>query len=153
VQPPTNRETAFLRSWLERPDGGEGFLRDREKQTWAEENSNDFISLFPRQLQTDPFTSLLNGFLLDMYHRAWGHRKQDQPGYREYDEKKMARTSTVIVTVLASALPAVTVLVLYFIKQLLIRIGLIIVFTSLFSLALATFTTADKATIFTATAT
>jgi len=35
----------------------------------------------------------------------------------------------------------------------LIRIGLVIVFTSLFSLALAVFTSADKATIFTATAT
>lgn len=104
-------------------------------------------------IQTDSFTSFLNGVLLDIYHRVWGHRKQNRPEYREYNDKKIAGTSTVIVTVLASAMPAVTVLVLYFVRRLLVRIGLMIVFTTLFSLALAIFSTADKATIFTATAT
>jgi len=57
------------------------------------------------------------------------------------------------VAVLSSALPTTTVLVLFFIQSMLIRIGLVIVFTALFSLTLAVFSSADKATIFTATAT
>jgi hypothetical protein len=78
---------------------------------------------------------------------------QTQAGYRRYSEKKISRISTVIVTVLSSALPTTTVLVLFFIQSMLVRIGLVIVFTALFSLALAVFSSADKATIFTATAT
>ncbi|GIZ41325.1 hypothetical protein CKM354_000463200 [Cercospora kikuchii] len=151
--PPAQRDLDFLRKWLDRPDGGNAFLRDREKKTWTQDHDGDFMLLSSRQVQIDPFTSLLKGILLDIYHRVWGHRKHDQTDYREYGEKKLARVSTVIVTVLASALPAMTVLVLYFVKRLLVRIGLIIVFTSLFSLALAIFTTADKVNIFTATAT
>jgi hypothetical protein len=78
---------------------------------------------------------------------------QTQPEFRRYSEDRISRTNTTIVTVISSALPTTTVLVLFFIDSMLVRIGLVIVFTSLFSLALAVFTSADKATMFTATAT
>ncbi|OQO12263.1 hypothetical protein B0A48_02904 [Cryoendolithus antarcticus] len=139
--------------WLNRPDGGRSFLCDREKDIWTAENMEDLISLAPPRAQQDVFTSFLDGALTDIYHRIWGKRKETQPGFRDYSQKQTSRASTVIVTVLSSALPTITVLVLFFIHSLLIRIGLVIVFTALFSLALAVFSSADKATIFTATAT
>ena len=52
---------------------GNDFLNDIERSTWEDTNDPDFLTLFPRTTQKDPFTSLLNGALL--YHRVWGHKR------------------------------------------------------------------------------
>lgn len=52
-----------------------------------------------------------------------------------------------------SMLPTLTIIVLYFVNPPLVRIGLVVVFTALFSLALSFFTSAPVEGIFTATAT
>lgn len=75
IRAPSSREISFLRNWLNRPDGGESFLHDRERLVWTPENTGDLMSLLPRQMESDPFTSLLKGFLLELYHRVWGHKK------------------------------------------------------------------------------
>jgi len=54
--------------------------------------------------------------------------------------------------ILSSLLPTVVILVLYFVNKMLVRIGLIILFTAIFSLSLALFTEAKKVEIFSATA-
>jgi hypothetical protein len=61
--------------WLNRPDGGGSFLKDVELRIWTEMNMDDFMSL-ARQSESDPFSSLLSGALLDLYHRMWGKRKE-----------------------------------------------------------------------------
>lgn len=76
IQPPTEAEETLLNHWLDRPDGGSAFLRDREEHIWSKRNDADFLSLFQRQLEMDAFTSLLQGVLLDLYHRLWGHRQK-----------------------------------------------------------------------------
>ena len=53
---------------------GDGFLNDIEETIWDTSNEPDFVTIFPRVLQRDAFTSFLNGLLLDVYHRIWGHR-------------------------------------------------------------------------------
>lgn len=73
---PTRREIGFLRSWLVRPSMGNNFLNDREQTIWEIPNTSDLITLFPRHLEKDAFTSLLNGALLDIYHGIWGHRRK-----------------------------------------------------------------------------
>jgi len=62
--------------WLNRPDGGASFLKEIEMNIWTEENVEDFISLAPRKPTNDMFSSILSGALLDLYHRAWGKRKE-----------------------------------------------------------------------------
>ncbi|KAL8641796.1 MAG: hypothetical protein Q9226_008585, partial [Calogaya cf. arnoldii] len=73
---PEPREVRFLRNWLVRPSMGNGFLNDIERSTWDDTNDPDFVTLFPRTTQKDPFTSFLNGALLDVYHRLWGHKRK-----------------------------------------------------------------------------
>ncbi|KAK5737113.1 hypothetical protein LTR17_006896 [Elasticomyces elasticus] len=70
------KERSGVVGWLNRPDGGRSFLRDREKEVWTVKNIGDFISLTPRHLEPDLFTTFLNGAFLDVYHRAWGHRTE-----------------------------------------------------------------------------
>ena len=178
AQTPTRRELEFLRRWLMRPSMGGSFLKDIEQSIWDEPNTADLVTLFPRTLQRDWFTSLLDGYLLDIYHRIWGHRRKvsrldckmcldefahrygiqnpstpfPETGIRQYDDARIKRISSSVGAILSSLLPTVAILALYFVQRTLLRIGLTIIFTSVFSLALSWFTDARKVEIFSATA-
>jgi len=72
----SSRDKGGRVGWLNRPDGGGSFLKDIELNIWTEENVEDFMSLVPGSATNDMFSSLLSGALLDLYHRAWGKRKE-----------------------------------------------------------------------------
>lgn len=76
AEAPSRRELDFLRRWLIRPSMGDDFLTDIERTIWDEAHTSDLVTLFPRVLQRDAFTSLLDGYLLDIYDRIWGHRRK-----------------------------------------------------------------------------
>lgn len=71
---PSSRDIRDLRRWLIRPSMGNNFLVGTEALTWDEANNGDFIS--PRVGTPDKFNSLLTGSILDVYHWAYGHRKE-----------------------------------------------------------------------------
>ncbi|MCJ1403440.1 hypothetical protein MMC11_006663 [Xylographa trunciseda] len=155
---PTSREIGFLRNWLLRPSMGNDFLNDVEHSIWEVSNTPDLVTLFSRELEKDVLTTFLERGLLNLYHRIWGHRQKQSdspdPGteFRSYDERRVMTMSNSVGAILSSLLPTVAILVLYFVNTTLIRIGLIILFTAIFSLALALFTEAKKVEIFSATA-
>ena len=62
------------------------------------------------------------------------------------------KISKVIVGTWSSLLPTLAILVLYFVKSMLVRIGLVIVFTFMFSFVLSIFTGARNVEVFSATA-
>lgn len=76
IERPARREINLLREWLVRPIMGNQFLNGIEQTVWEESNDPDLVSLFPRQLERDTFTVLLEGVLLDVYHRIWGRRNR-----------------------------------------------------------------------------
>ncbi|OCL00017.1 uncharacterized protein K441DRAFT_627195 [Cenococcum geophilum 1.58] len=155
---PTKREVDFLRSWLIRPSLGANFQNHPEDTIWSKSNDGDFITLRSQESENDPFTSVLNGFLLDIYHRIWGqqrkHNQSEKLGrnIRRYNDEHILRVSKVIGATLSSLLPTLVILVLFFVKRMLVRIGLVIVFTAVFSLTLSLLTEARKVEIFSATA-
>lgn len=71
---------------------------------------------------------------------------------RTYSAKKLKKASNITVAIVSSLLPAVVILALYFVKRMIVRIGLVILFTFMFSIAIAIFTAARKVEIFSATA-
>ena len=71
---------------------------------------------------------------------------------RDYSETRIAAISNSISAIFSSFLPTVVILVLYFVKSMLVRIVLMIVFTAIFSLSLSIFTEGKKVEIFAATA-
>lgn len=71
---------------------------------------------------------------------------------RQYEEKKIQRFANVLTAALSAALPTVAILVLYFVENMIHRIGLVIVFTTVFSAVFAMFTGGKKAEVFAATA-
>ncbi|ORY12786.1 hypothetical protein BCR34DRAFT_587055 [Clohesyomyces aquaticus] len=155
---PTRREIKFLQTWLKRPSMGNNFLNSPEDAIWSDENVNDLISVRASGSDDDVFTSFLNGSLLSLYHRIWGERHgRNQSGLlgtniRRYNDSHIFKLSKIISTTLSSLLPTLAILVLFFVKRMLLRIGLVIVFTAIFSFTLSVTTEARKVDIFSATA-
>ncbi|UQC86162.1 uncharacterized protein CLUP02_11662 [Colletotrichum lupini] len=71
---------------------------------------------------------------------------------RTYNEEKISRYSDTILAALSAALPTLATLVLYFVQNMLHRIGLVIVLTMIFSFLFALLTRAKMAEIFAAAA-
>lgn len=120
--------------------------------------------------------------MLDTYHAILGHKQKKaclrlrQNGYilhhlniaanclqrrdasdtssdvRAYSGDQIGRISKIIGAVASSFLSTLAILVLYFVERIIIRIGLVIIFTTLFSTALAVFTDGRKVEVFSATA-
>ncbi|KAI4117629.1 MAG: hypothetical protein LQ338_007514 [Usnochroma carphineum] len=74
VAKPASNAVEVLREWLDRPEGGDFFLRGREAYTWDMEK--DLLSLNEQQPGKDGLTKLINEKLVPWYHRRWGHRTQ-----------------------------------------------------------------------------
>ncbi|KAL8992470.1 MAG: hypothetical protein Q9188_007576, partial [Gyalolechia gomerana] len=72
IAKPTANTVEFLREWLDRPEGGDFFLKGREATIWDAED--DFVSLESRQSDKDSLTALINEKVVPWYHRRWGHR-------------------------------------------------------------------------------
>lgn len=71
---------------------------------------------------------------------------------RYYAPEKIKRVGDGIVVALSAVLPTLAILVLYFVKNMIKRIGLVILFTAIFAIAMAVLTGAKKIEIFSATA-
>lgn len=69
-----------------------------------------------------------------------------------YDDDKLRGMTRGISTVLACMLPVLSIIVLYVVQSMSKRLGIISVFTCLFSISLVTMTNAQMADIFAATA-
>ncbi|KAH6664981.1 hypothetical protein B0J14DRAFT_661091 [Halenospora varia] len=155
---PSKRQLNFLTDWLRRPSMGNSFLKDREQTIWQAQNAPDLVTLFSHTQEKDGFTTLMSGVMLDIYHRIWGHRRKqtynlDHEGkITAYDEKRLERIASILCGVIASLLPILAILALYFVKRMLLRIGLTIIFTAVFSLTISLFTETSKVNVFAATA-
>ena len=155
---PREDELQFLQNWLKRPMMGNSFLQGREANIWQDRKPKEMASLMPREMEADPFSTWLSTSLVDLLDRVWGNRrKQPIPvdpdsGIVEYDNRRLNKISKGVGVTFASLVPTLSVLVLYFVKNPVVRLGLLIVFTGVFSASLATFTSARKIEIFSAVA-
>ena len=158
LERPRSDELEFLKNWLQRPNMGNSFLRGRESRIWAGRAPREMITLAQREMERDPFSTWLSTWLVDIYDRLYGNRRKEpiagdpDSGIVEYEDTRLTTISNAVGVIFASLVPTVSVLVLYFIKDMLVRIGLLVVFTAVFSAALALFTSARKIEIFSAIA-
>ncbi|KAK8041638.1 hypothetical protein PG993_006161 [Apiospora rasikravindrae] len=143
--------------WLDVRDVGGGFLTGIEASTWAEEHNNDFIGPI-RQANlgtSDQLTDLLNGKILDLYHSIIGKRSKKRMldnKIRLYSPRKITKIGNAIVAAASALFPTIAILVLYFVREMVHRIELVIVFTTLFAIAISLCTNAKRSEVFSATA-
>ena len=126
-------------------EASEGRLRDTE---------NDFLVLSSKHRNRDRFERWAGDTFLRVYHRLIGRRfkvsrslygcydaltakktfvKDEEFGLREYDDAKISVAADVLCILLAPLLTTIPMFVLYFVSNIKARLGIIMGFTTLFS--------------------
>ena len=157
ISPPQKSQLSSLKGWLK--DSRQGFLKDEETQTWHDETESLYLCLANDLRETDAFTELMQNVIVGPYHRLIGHRLKtgqvidSEAGDVSYDKRKIERASTMIATILSPMFPVLTIFVLNVLQSTNARIGLTALFTAVFALVLAKFSSAKRVEIFAATST
>ncbi len=132
------------------------FLKGRETYPWREDHRADLVCLSENSNEVALFTRTWRNYIIPLYHRFIGHHIKkpvggaDWTGIYRYSDMKIAFFSKVVGTVLASLLPTASIFALYFVKSPLIRLALIMAFTTIFATTLAVFTKGRMFEIFAA---
>jgi hypothetical protein len=115
--------------------------------SWNEEHERDLVSLWSRR-PPDVFSRWLSESVVPTFHRVAGAKfKQPLPGNLgsgvfEYSDKTIRQVTRFTSTLIASAIPLMSVAILYTVKSNIMRLGIITVLSSLFSMALSLMTNA-----------
>ncbi|KAH6652864.1 hypothetical protein BKA67DRAFT_567757 [Truncatella angustata] len=154
---PEEHNIEVLREWLKRPAYGNGFLQGFEKRTWETERV-DMVALQKEAEDYDPFTRWLFRVIPGYFHNRWAHRwkspvqgREGMEDLFEYKNSTLVRFTTSVTTFLSAVFPVLSIFVLYDVENMPIRLGLIVLFTSLFALALLFVSNARRVEIFMAT--
>ncbi|KAK8123194.1 hypothetical protein PG984_011864, partial [Apiospora sp. TS-2023a] len=153
---PAAYDLKFLRGWWRRPRMGNFPLIGPDRLSYMEQYERDLVALKARSVP-DPFSRWFTQHLLFRWSRAVGNKVKSQTelgigeGVYEYNDACINMVIRVIVTVVASLLPTVSVVIQYFIRDDLVKLYLIVLASAIFALALAVMTNARMVEVFAAT--
>ncbi|KAM7188458.1 hypothetical protein V8F33_010608 [Rhypophila sp. PSN 637] len=163
---PPKSQLRELQDFLRSSTGGKNFLKGSEAFTWKEPDPSAYLSMNRPSPENDPFTSFLTYRIAYLFHRLCGGRRSgirsdkrfgklvdEEAQLRSYSNSKLQKTSQIISVVVSSTLPVVTIFVLNSLDTTTKRLGLTVLFTGVFGILLAFFSSAKRAEIFAATAT
>jgi hypothetical protein len=157
----TKHDLRSLRDWLTTPNMGNLALIGADRNTWGDDNSidphHDLLSLNTGPIE-DPFSSWLNGSFLAWFHHIFWYRMKNpgadpETGIVTYSSESIRRTTSYITTVVASSLPIMAIVFLYCVNSMKARLGLITLFSFVFSACLNFFTDSKRGEIFLASST
>ncbi|KAK3116672.1 hypothetical protein LTR53_002719 [Teratosphaeriaceae sp. CCFEE 6253] len=145
-------EKADKPGWLEHPENTIYAIWDDDRKPIQQ----DLVTLNPEfQRHQDPFTRFFTTRAMDWWHRIYSRFKGPDGDLGEYVYAESAISKWIggITMVVASALPTLSIVVLYFIRNEIWRLAFIVLFSGVFAAALAIFTEARRVEVFAATAT
>ena len=125
-----------------------------ESNAWHEDLTNDLVALSVRKTDGDVFTSWISDVVMPKMHRWIMYRfkkPDDATLLYDYRDSRFNMATNTISLVLSSLLPPASIFVLYAVKATAARLGLIMVFSAIFTACLALFTSARRVEIFAAT--
>ncbi|EXJ84310.1 hypothetical protein A1O3_04977 [Capronia epimyces CBS 606.96] len=148
--PPVNKSN-LSRLWRLCSKGPEyrPFFEGGEYFTWHKGKAYDLTSLSGRTRNRDMLSRLLDKFITTVYHWAVGHRiheqisvdaswkLEDPVDMTHYPDHYSPAVVDGLTMILAPILPATSIFALYFIKDPLVRMGMIVLLSFLFSATLA----------------
>lgn len=140
--------------------GGHSFLKDADFEvvTWRNKNTEACISLQLAQDESYVFSTFLARIIARIFHRVVGEKTKvgtvidEEASLVSYSDWKPSRTSNVVASVVSSVLPVMMIFVLNTVSTMNGRIGLTMLFTAVFDVLLAVFSSAKSVEIFGATA-
>ncbi|KAI1151268.1 hypothetical protein F4825DRAFT_451676 [Nemania diffusa] len=156
---PSKSQLHELQRWLRDKEGGDNFLKVTEFNTWEDPEPTKYIVVKKAAIEDDYLTKFISHILLLIFHRLFGHRWKvgkiidRRSGLTSYSDTKISRAGSIFAAILSSALPVLSIFVLNNLHSTTLRIAVTLVFTTVFALALAAFSSAKRVEIFAATAT
>jgi hypothetical protein len=156
LEAPNPYDLDFFRTWYKRRKMGNLPLRGPDQKAWSPEHSYDLLAIRKRE-SSDPFSRWLTDCIIPYFHKKVGNRFRKpvvedlESAICEYSEPNLSTAVNILGTVLASMIPITSIVILYFVQSNLIRLGLSVVFTGIFSCCLAMVTKARRVEIFAAT--
>ncbi|KAF1346966.1 hypothetical protein BDV97DRAFT_391850 [Delphinella strobiligena] len=117
------QDLEVLQDWLRRPEGGDNFLRSFEDRPWSE-NTNDLVALGGMGSDIDAVTKWTVSRAIPWLDQHGMHRlktpfaEHKSVGLVEYRNTSILKTMRAISVVISSSIPALAVLVLYYIDSL-----------------------------------
>ncbi|CAG8982356.1 hypothetical protein HYALB_00014055 [Hymenoscyphus albidus] len=157
LRPPRKANLHFLHTWLRgfSPGQGNSFQRGTERKTWELRlRLDDFITVKSTSDEKDATTATVTDRAITWYHNVIGSntRAPIKKGTAIIEYTVTGTATKYLVTLVSSMLPAVSILGLYFEKDLLHRIWIMLGMTFVFAAALSFGTSAKRIEIFSATA-
>jgi hypothetical protein len=152
---PNSCDVDFLRRWFKDKDMGDFPLIGQDSTLWETSPPSKLIAIRPRRAE-DPIGTLFLSTIFLWWHSCIGHRIKkvvdEEARYFEYEDRHVLRVANVIGSIISSALLVGSIIALYFVDNMLVRLGIVAVFTQVFSLVLILATSARKVEVFAATA-
>jgi hypothetical protein len=156
---PTRYHLRFLQDWLERPKMGNFALLGEDRHVWGSSDEPDVhapdLIVLKARAAEDQFSKLVMGKLVVWAHgffRSRAKRLSDlESGQVVYEDDTLLRVTMSVTTIVASLLPVVSIVVLYYVYDVGGRLALIALFTLAFSLCLRGFSNAKTGEVFAAT--
>ncbi|KAI9376041.1 hypothetical protein BJX61DRAFT_539208 [Aspergillus egyptiacus] len=123
-----------------------------EDEDERHENERDLIALWGRYEQVDAFTRLIFRVFVPFYHRLVGHKvaRDIETGTVYYDDEKILRFTRLTSMVTSSMIPASSMLVLYYVNNMLSRLIIIVLYNIGFSIILGLLAKARRVEVFAA---
>ncbi|KAL4791897.1 hypothetical protein BDV19DRAFT_284922 [Aspergillus venezuelensis] len=153
LKAPDENDQGVLRTWLgDCPNWG--CLAELDQ--WFgedDENAEDLVTLSARYENVDPFTKWWIQTVIPAYHERIGYRYSDpdiEMGTVYYDDEKIKRWTRIVSTIVSSVIPATSMIALYLVKNMIIRLVLIIIYNIAFSVILGFLTKARRVEVFAA---
>lgn len=149
-----------VQGWLYGESQGQGALNGADSNIWGspkhpKSHALDLIALRSRHNE-DPFSKWVTRSFIYWYYRVLGRwfRKPSPVYFGEagYEESRLLALTSMVTNIVASTLPVAAITVLYFVRSMPARLGIIAAFNLMFSLCLHRFSTAKRSEVFAGTA-
>lgn len=149
VDPPSSWDLRHIQRYLVSEEMAHGVLTGKDATLWdPDQGHTDLLPLATRHNE-DFFSSWVTESVSEKLIKLRQKRKPvDQRKLDDFADKKVLRWTFLFASVLASALPILAIVILYCVRSVKVRLGLIAVFNVVLSFALAWFTSAKRAEVF-----
>lgn len=157
---PSKTNKNYSEEWLRDSKGGTSRLQEDLFFAWDRDFNHDLLTFHKPPPDQDAFTKWMTRWPVTLYHRLWGHKHKrtgdriidEETGLVDYHEGRLIKATKLMSTTVASTMPMIAILGLYFEKNLLTRIYTAMGITAAFAAILVVFTNARRIEIFMATA-
>lgn len=147
---PGSRDISSLRMLLQSPEYGDNFLAGSVEDVWEpDHHHHDYAQLAPGSEEKDLLTRIVASVLL-VGKRNLGSHPRSQLAH--VPDPTIIEVANAVSSISASTAPVLAMSSLYLVEDLKKRLGMILVFTTLFSFILLTTTRSRRIEIYAATA-